>query len=56
MDELLADISSGRFADEWEAESRGDYARLKELIAEHAGPGIQAFEDHVRKELGSGRP
>jgi len=56
MRELLEDISSGRFADEWEAESRGDYARLKALIAEHAGPGIQAFEEQVRSRLGPRAP
>ena len=52
MRELADDIASGRFADEWDAESRAGYRRLAELKALFAGPGVQAFEDHVRSQLG----
>ena len=52
MRELVDDISSGRFAAEWEAESRAGHPRLAELRAAHAGPGIQEFEDSVRRALG----
>jgi ketol-acid reductoisomerase len=52
MRALAADIASGRFADEWEAESRAGYPRLTELKELFAGPAVQAFEDHVRSQLG----
>jgi ketol-acid reductoisomerase len=52
MRALTADIASGRFADEWEAESRAGYPRLIELKELFAGPAVQAFEDHVRNQLG----
>jgi ketol-acid reductoisomerase len=52
MRALTADIASGRFADEWEAESRAGYPRLTELKELFAGPAVQAFEDHVRNQLG----
>jgi ketol-acid reductoisomerase len=52
MRALTADITSGRFADEWEAESRAGYPRLTELKELFAGPAVQAFEDHVRNQLG----
>jgi ketol-acid reductoisomerase len=52
MRALTADIASGRFADEWEAESRAGYPRLTELKELFAGPAVQAFEDHVRSQLG----
>jgi ketol-acid reductoisomerase len=52
MRALTADIASGRFADEWEAESRAGYPRLTELKELFAGPAVQAFEDHVRSRLG----
>lgn len=52
MTRLVDDIASGRFADEWDAESRGGLARLRELKEAHAGPGIKAMEDDVRSRLG----
>ncbi|MFP6640081.1 MAG: NAD(P)-binding domain-containing protein [Myxococcota bacterium] len=54
MQKLIEDITSGRFADEWDEESRRGYPRLEELKRTHAGPGIQAFEDEVRNRLGPG--
>jgi ketol-acid reductoisomerase len=52
MRELVEDIASGRFAAEWEAESRAGHPRLAELRQAHAGPLIQEFEESVRKSLG----
>jgi ketol-acid reductoisomerase len=52
MRALADDIASGRFADEWDAESRAGHQRLRELKERFAGPAVQAFEDHVRSQLG----
>src|SRR5262249_56158616 len=52
MRELMDDIESGRFAAEWDAESRAGHPRLAELRALHAGPGVREFEDSVRRSLG----
>ncbi|MCL4684080.1 ketol-acid reductoisomerase [Myxococcota bacterium] len=56
MRELADEIESGRFADEWDAESRAGYPRLAKLKAEHAGASVAAFEDAVRSRLGPKRP
>ncbi len=53
MRELTEHIVSGRFADEWDEESRGGYARLKELKDLHCSDGIKAMEQQLRKVLGS---
>ncbi|HEY8057227.1 MAG TPA: NAD(P)-binding domain-containing protein [Acidimicrobiales bacterium] len=52
MRELVDDITSGRFADEWDAEQDTGHARLGALTAAHAGPEVQAFEDEIRTRLG----
>ncbi len=52
MRELVDDIASGRFADEWDAESRAGHPRLRELRALHAGPMMEEFEATVRRQLG----
>lgn len=52
MREIVDDIASGRFADEWDAESRAGHPRLRELKELHAGPMAQAFEQMVRSQLG----
>jgi ketol-acid reductoisomerase len=52
MRELVDDIASGRFADEWQAESRAGHPRLAALRAAHAGPAMQKFEDSIRRSLG----
>lgn len=52
MAELTGDITSGRFADEWDAESEAGYSRLAELKRQHAGPEIEALEDDLRNRLG----
>jgi len=54
MQRVLDDIESGRFADEWDAESEAGHPKLAELKREHAGPAIQAFEADVRRRLGPG--
>jgi ketol-acid reductoisomerase len=55
MRELTDDIASGRFADEWDAESAAGHPRLAALKAEHAGPAVEAFEGAVRDALGPSR-
>lgn len=52
MRALVDDIASGRFADEWDAERDAGHARLEELLAQHAGPDIRAYEDELRSRLG----
>jgi ketol-acid reductoisomerase len=54
MRELVQRIASGEFADEWDAESAGGYARLKQLKERHAGGGIRAMEAELRSRLGPG--
>ena len=55
MRELADDIASGRFADEWDAESAKGYPQLKSLIEQHAGPPIRAMEEEIRRKLGEQR-
>jgi len=54
MRELVEDITSGRFADEWEAERDAGYPRLEALRAKAVSPEILAFEADLRKRLGEG--
>jgi ketol-acid reductoisomerase len=54
MRELVETIASGRFADEWDAESKAGHPRLAQLKAQHAGPAIRAMEDDLRRRLGPG--
>ena len=54
MRELVDDITSGRFADEWEAERDAGYPRLEALRAKAVAPEILAFEADLRKRLGEG--
>ncbi len=51
---LVGTIHSGRFADEWDAESKAGYPRLEELKKLHAGPGVRAMEADLRRRLGPG--
>jgi ketol-acid reductoisomerase len=53
MRELVGDITSGRFADEWDAERDAGHERLAALTAQHAGPEVAAFEAELRSVLGS---
>ena len=54
MRRLADDIASGRFADEWDAESRAGYPRLAALKQQHVGPAIRAMEADLRRRLGPG--
>lgn len=56
MKEILADISSGKFADEWDAEAEAGYQTLKALREVHAGKDIQAMEEDLMSRLGPGVP
>ena len=52
MNELADDIASGRFADEWDEESRRGHPTLTALREQHAGPGVRALEEALRSRLG----
>ena len=52
MRELVDDIASGRFADEWDAERDAGYPKLDALRAAAMAPGILAFEEDLRSRLG----
>ena len=54
MRTLTEDVSSGRFADEWDAESAAQYPRLRELKEQHAGAAVRAMESDLRSRLGPG--
>jgi ketol-acid reductoisomerase len=54
MRELVDDIASGRFADEWDAERDAGYPRLEELRTRAMAPEILAFEADLRSQLGEG--
>jgi ketol-acid reductoisomerase len=52
MRELVDDITSGRFADEWDAERDAGYPRLEELRGRALAPEILEFEEDLRTKLG----
>jgi len=54
MREVVEEIDSGRFADEWDAERDAGYPNLTTLKEQHAGPMVQAFEEDIRTKLGPG--
>ena len=54
MRELLDDIASGRFADEWDAERDAGYPVLNDLRERHAGASVAEFEKALRDQLGQG--
>jgi ketol-acid reductoisomerase len=54
MRELVEDIASGRFADEWDAERDAGYPHLEALRAKEMAPAILAFEAELRSKLGEG--
>jgi ketol-acid reductoisomerase len=54
MRELAGDITSGRFADEWDAERDAGYPVLAALKEQHAGAGIREYEADLRRRLGPG--
>ena len=52
MREVLSEIESGKFADEWEAERDAGYPNLQRLRAEKLSPEVVAFEEDLRARLG----
>jgi len=52
MRELVDDIASGKFADEWDAERDAGYPHLETLRAKAMAPEILAFEEELRQKLG----
>ena len=52
MREIVADIASGRFADEWDAERDAGFPEFGRLKEEAVGPGIAEFERDLRTRLG----
>jgi ketol-acid reductoisomerase len=54
MRELMEDIRSGRFADEWDAERDAGYPTLAKLKEQHAGAAVRDYEADLRRRLGPG--
>jgi ketol-acid reductoisomerase len=54
MRRLVENITSGRFADEWDAERDAGYPELNAMKAVAAGPQVAAFERELRTQLGEG--
>lgn len=54
MRELAEDITSGRFADEWDAEREAGYPVLEKLRETFAGPAVREAETELRGRLGAG--
>jgi ketol-acid reductoisomerase len=54
MRRLVDDITSGRFADEWDAERDAGYPNLVRLREQYAGPAVREFETELRRQLGQG--
>jgi len=52
MREVVGNIASGGFADEWDAERDAGYPRLEALQAQAMAPEILAFEADLRSKLG----
>ena len=52
MGEVLSEIESGKFADEWQAERDAGYPNLERLRAEKLSPEVVAFEEDLRTRLG----
>jgi ketol-acid reductoisomerase len=52
MCEVLSEIESGKFADEWEAERDAGYPNLERLRTEKLSPEVVAFEQELRARLG----
>ena len=52
MRELVGDIVSGRFAEEWDDERAAGYPRLEALRAKALAPDILDFEEDLRTKLG----
>jgi ketol-acid reductoisomerase len=55
MSELIDDITSGRFADEWDAERDAGHVTLAQLKERFVGDAVKAFEADLRTRLGETR-
>ncbi len=53
MRALTDDITSGRFADEWDAEREAGHPQLAALKEEHCGELVRGIEDDLRRKLGA---
>jgi ketol-acid reductoisomerase len=53
MRRLTEDITSGRFAEEWDAECDTGHPRLSQLKEQHCGAAIRALDAELRSKLGS---
>lgn len=51
----IEEITSGRFADEWDGEREAGHPALARLREEHAGPMIAELEADLRRRLGQDR-
>lgn len=54
MRRLVENITSGRFADEWDREAEAGYPNLERLREQHAGAAVREFETALRQQLGEG--
>lgn len=54
MKDIVREIDSGAFADEWDKEAASGYPRLQALKEEHAGEGVKAMEADLMGKLGPG--
>jgi len=52
MQAIVDGISSGAFADEWDAERDAGFPKFTELKEAAVGPGIAEFEADLRRQLG----
>lgn len=52
--EVVAGITSGAFADEWDAERDSGFARFQELKEAAVGAAVEEFERNLRSRLGEG--
>jgi len=49
---VVADIASGTFADEWDAERDAGFPRFRALKDAAVGPAVREFEEDLRRRLG----
>lgn len=54
MRDLVDDIASGRFADEWDRERDAGHPRLAALKDEHCSESVRDLEGDMRRRLGPG--
>jgi ketol-acid reductoisomerase len=54
MRAIVDDISSGKFAEEWQAESEAGFPNFDRLKAAAVGPELKAWEQELRTQLGEG--